>query len=426
MPSLQNRPLKVFLCHASQDKPAVRTLYLFLRQHGIDAWLDEAKIKPGQAWRVEIPKAIRESDAIVVCLSTGSITKEGYVQKEIRDALDVADEKPEGTVFIIPARLDECTVPERLRGWQWVDLFREWGHDWLLQGLELRAAQSNIRISHQPLPEEPVPLPREVLKPGSPAPSVSLPPATRSIERPVWGRIEFVKIPAGPFIMGSKLANEYADEHETPRHTVDIPYDYWIGRFPITNEQFAEYIEATHYPFKWIDGWKKLLNHPVVNIAWEAIPPYLKWLNAIFGKELPQGLTFRLPTEAEWEKAARGTDGREWPWGNEFDKNKCNSEEGGKKATTPVGLYSPAGDSPYGCADMVGNVWEWTQSLFKGYPYDAQDGREDLKAAGSRVLRGGSFVYVRRFARCACRRDFPINLLLIDWGFRVAASPVLS
>jgi len=133
------RPLKVFLCHASGDKLPVHDLYKRLVAEGVDAWLDREKLLPGQDWRVEIPRAVREADVVVVCLSNKSITKEGYIQKEIKFALDSADEKPEGTIFLIPARLEECAVPEQLGRWQWVDLFEENGFVRLLRSLKLRA-----------------------------------------------------------------------------------------------------------------------------------------------------------------------------------------------------------------------------------------------------------------------------------------------
>ncbi|HXQ36418.1 MAG TPA: toll/interleukin-1 receptor domain-containing protein, partial [Anaerolineales bacterium] len=120
MTNKSKRPLKVFLCHASGDKPQVRALYRRLVAEGVDAWLDQEKLLPGQDWQVEIPRAVREADVVVVCLSNKSITKEGYIQKEIKFALDSADEKPEGTIFLIPARLEECLVPEQVGRWQWV------------------------------------------------------------------------------------------------------------------------------------------------------------------------------------------------------------------------------------------------------------------------------------------------------------------
>lgn len=139
MASEAKRPLKVFLCHASGDKLPVRDLYKRLTMEGVDAWLDKEKLLPGQDWQVEIPRAVREADVVVVCLSNGSITKEGYVQKEIKSALDIADEKPEGSIFLIPARLEDCPVPERLSRWQWVDLYEENGFVQLLRSLKLRA-----------------------------------------------------------------------------------------------------------------------------------------------------------------------------------------------------------------------------------------------------------------------------------------------
>lgn len=133
------RQLKVFLCHASGDKPQVRELYKRLIFEGVDAWLDQEKLLPGQDWRLEIPKEVHEADVVLICLSRNSITKEGYIQKEIKFALDIADEKPEGTIFLIPARLEDCTVPERLSRWHWVDLFDEDGFIKLMRSLKLRA-----------------------------------------------------------------------------------------------------------------------------------------------------------------------------------------------------------------------------------------------------------------------------------------------
>jgi S-DNA-T family DNA segregation ATPase FtsK/SpoIIIE len=144
--------LHVFLCHATDDKKLVRKLYEKLINDGIDVWFDEEKLLPGQDWDIEIQKAVRQSDVVIVCLSKKSVTKEGYVQKEIKIALDVADEKPEGTIYLIPTRLEECNVPFRLNRWQWIDLFsteatvdlKSYGK--LLKSLEFRAEQINTKL----------------------------------------------------------------------------------------------------------------------------------------------------------------------------------------------------------------------------------------------------------------------------------------
>jgi hypothetical protein len=136
--------LMVFLCHGSEDKTTVRELYSDLREDGADPWLDEKNILPGQDWDTEIRTAVRKSDAILVCLSATSVSKEGYVQKEIRFALDVADEKPDGTIFVIPVKLGECDVPHRLGRWQWVNYFEEGGYEKILRALRVRAESLKI------------------------------------------------------------------------------------------------------------------------------------------------------------------------------------------------------------------------------------------------------------------------------------------
>ena len=139
MKSVDNkRPLKVFLCHAHADRDPVRGLYSRLTKDGVDAWLDKEKLLPGQDWELEIRKAVREADVVVVCLSK-QFNQAGFRQKEVRLALDTAMEKPEGEIFIIPARLEECDTLESLRHLHWVDLFEESGYEKLTQALSLRA-----------------------------------------------------------------------------------------------------------------------------------------------------------------------------------------------------------------------------------------------------------------------------------------------
>ena len=139
-------PLKVFLCHAHADHDRVYTLYLDLKKDGVDAWLDKENLLPGSTWELEIYKAVRESDVVVVCLSK-QFNQAGYRQKEVQLALDTAMEKPEGEIFIIPARLEECENLARLRKWHWVDLFRDDGYKKLMRALHVREGEIGRYVS---------------------------------------------------------------------------------------------------------------------------------------------------------------------------------------------------------------------------------------------------------------------------------------
>jgi formylglycine-generating enzyme required for sulfatase activity len=229
---------------------------------------------------------------------------------------------------------------------------------------------------------------------------------------------EMILIPAGEFLMGSDPHKDrYAEDNEQPQQTLYLP-GYYLAKAPVTNAQYAAFVQATGHqqPKHWEGGKppRAKEDHPVVYVSWYDAVAYCNWLAEVTGKP------YRLPSEAEWEKGARGSDGRVYPWGNRWGKKRCNSEEGSKGDTTPVGAY-PEGASPCGLLDMAGNVWEWTRSITKEYPYDPEDGREDLEAAGSRVLRGGAFLNCEWFVRCAYRlRDFP-DYRGRDYGLRVAA-----
>jgi hypothetical protein len=142
------RPLRVFLAHSSTDKLVVRHLYQRLQNEGFLPWLDEENLLPGQAWGLEIQKAIRAADVVLICLSKASLTRTRYIQKELKYALDLAEEQPEGAIFMIPVKLEECEVPERLNRWHWVNLYEEQGFERLIRALHSRAStlQGNVDI----------------------------------------------------------------------------------------------------------------------------------------------------------------------------------------------------------------------------------------------------------------------------------------
>jgi len=241
-----------------------------------------------------------------------------------------------------------------------------------------------------------------------------------------------VFVPAGPFSMGSDESAE-----EKPPHTVWLN-SYYIDRTPVLNAQFGPFWEDVSYaetsdawagfeearklihrtelrraPYYWFDSEWNRPDRPLVGVNWYEAVVFARWA----GK--------RLPSEAEWEKAARGADGRRFPWGNEFDGRLCNTvlADDAPTTTSMPGKFSPQGDSPYGVQDMSGNVWEWTSSAYLPYPYVADDGREDLAAAARRVLRGGGFR--NRFEdhyRSAYRYAQYANHHYFSVGFRCAAT----
>ena len=394
-----SRKLRVFLSYASQDKPIVRELYQRLNsENWIDPWLDEENLLPGQERDWEIEQGVDTKDIVIVCLSNASFGQEGSFQKEIRLALKKSREKPEGTIFIIPVRLDECDIPGSLRNWQWVNYFDDDGFTRLLRSLRARASQLGI-------------IPFSGLQ-GQ------------------LGGIEFIKIPSGEFTMGSLDDNRLAYKDEKPQHVLRIPYNYLITRYEITNVQFMEFLKHVDIEIRSsAKRWRTIPDLPVTNISWHEAIKFCDWMTVNYTHDEHPDYVFRLPTEAEWEKAARGDDGREWPWGNQFsisnrvEDMRCNCRRSKEGKPIPVDAYVPQGDSPYRVSDMVGNVWEWTQSLLKPYPYNANDGRENPKTPGERVIRGGAFDKTVRSVRSACRSRLNPSNPLASVGFRVVYAP---
>lgn len=239
-------------------------------------------------------------------------------------------------------------------------------------------------------------------------------------------------IPAGTFVMGEGRE----------RHEVALPA-YQIGKYPVTNAAFARFVEAGGYrdPSFWTEaGWRDVGNEraaprfwdnarfskpsqPAIGLSWYECVAYCRWLSGQTGR------LYRLPTEAEWEKAARGKDGPTYPWGDAFDAARLNAREGSQKVycSTPVGIY-PGGASPFGLFDCAGNVWEWCATRWqKPYPYNAAEDEWDehyLEGRNLRALRGGSWNYEADVAKCAHRFRFEPFGWNDRGGFRlVCAAP---
>jgi formylglycine-generating enzyme required for sulfatase activity/tRNA A-37 threonylcarbamoyl transferase component Bud32 len=276
-------------------------------------------------------------------------------------------------------------------------------------GDDISQALSFTVISPPTAAPAPPAAPVEVAK--APVPIAPAPAGARpgQIQKRGKDEAEMVFIPAGSFTMGDTIGD--GDPAEKP--TADVALKaFWLDRFEVSFDQFAKFVQVAG--FKPQGNWEQLRSrgntHPVVNVTWNDAVAYCRWADKY------------LPSEAEWEFAARGTEGRKYPWGNQWDPNRARFRGNkGTGTTAPVGSY-PTGASPFGVQDLAGNVWEWTASLEKPYPYVATDGREDPRTGGSRVTRGGSWLGDSEFLRAAARDFLSPTSKNDKLGFRCAQS----
>lgn len=304
---------------------------------------------------------------------------------------------------------------------------------------------------------------------------------------PRLGKMEWCEVPEGEFLMGcteeevvlilqERLkfykvqswnvkddAQNWVRQSVLPQHSIFLAR-FFIGKFPITNQEFRIFWKSGGYQeTKWwskaglewlnrspedeekmnLEKWKRrngrnepalwndlgwgIPNRPVVEVTWFEAMAYCAWLTEQmqFSNELPAGYLARLPTEAEWEKAARGIDGRFWPWGNKWEDNYTNTRIANLLTTNSMGIFN-VDMSPYGVFDMVGNMTEWCHSLLFTYPYSPTDGREKIDIDEQRAVRSSSWFLGKYATHCAYRRSYSPDSHFDGLGFRVVIGPKLD
>ncbi|MCA9998447.1 MAG: SUMF1/EgtB/PvdO family nonheme iron enzyme [Anaerolineales bacterium] len=392
VPTVQPRnPRQIFISHARADAAEAQALADELAVDGWRVWLAPDSILPGERWVAAIERGLQESGVFLLLLSPQAVAS-----RWVRFEADIAIElERNGEVEFVPLLWRPCSLPLTWRAYQWVDWRGEVGEKYgrLRQRLGSTPAttprSSGFQSSHSA---------RLIIPPSPPPKATEIPKNENYVDSKTG--LEMIYIPPGPFLYG---ANK--EKRELP--------GYWISKTPVTNAVYKRFLDANPQyripkrneswaqPYNW-DKKKRTFpvakaDHPVVLVSWNDAAAFAKWAGMV------------LPTEEQWEKAARETDGREYPWGA-WREGCANTKEAGVGGTTAVGRYSPQGDSPYGCVDMSGNVWEWMATEHE---------------AGGRVLRGGSWSRSHDGALVSNRSRNDVDVSYYNLGFRLVA-PIVS
>ncbi len=439
---MKKSEIQIFLAHASEDKPAVLALYNRLKQAGYKPWLDKKDLIPGQIWRDEIPKAIKASQIFLACLSGKSANKQGYIQRELRIALDTLGEMLPGTIFFIPMRLEECEIPDlrlaevglNLRDIHRLDYWEEDGFE-----------QLERAITHQfnPEPEEPKQLLSvfnfQIVGVNAKGEQIKKESKQSQYFSEDLGNgitLEMLAIPGGTFLMGSPQDEKDSFGDERPQHEVNVP-PFFIGKYPITQEQWRAIASRTDLK---VDPSAPLRVNLDLNPAYFKDRPdsdrrpveQVNWYDAIeFCARLSKltGREYRLPSEAEWEYACRAGTTTPFYFGETITGELANyrasetyaGEAKGeyREETTPVGQFPP---NAFGLYDMHGNVWEWCADTWHvNYDGAPTDGSAWIKNGDDNrsPLRGGSWYYFPNKCRSAYRFNYYRRGIGNNNGFRV-------
>ncbi len=443
---------QIFISYAREDLKHAKELYQRLKDSGFNPWMDKVDLLPGKKWRPAIKKAIQNADFFILCLSTRSVKKRGFVQREIRTALDLWQEKLEDDIYLIPALIEpieHSEMPEEVGEFQWVELYEEDGWRQLSKALEFEAARRGIPLKaavHDDRKEakpdaEPAPLQERPLSASAHAPpkvtfdfhTVKLDVSGKEIERTRKQarcfsedlgdgvNLIMVEIPGGTFTMGSPESEAGHSKSEGRQHQVTVP-SFFMGKHQVTQAQWRAVMKDDNPSPSYFKG----DNLPVEQVSWNDAREFCSRL------EKTTGRTYRLPSEAQWEYACRAglTNTNPFSFGAtitprvvNYDGNHpyASAKKGEyREQTVPVGSLGVA--NAFGLFDMHGNVWEWCEDVWHDDYTGAPDDGDVWTSGGNRswrVLRGGSWNYFGSDCRSAYRFFNEPGNRSYSFGFRV-------
>jgi formylglycine-generating enzyme required for sulfatase activity len=444
----------IFLSYAHEDADRAADVARLLGRIGWSVFWDR-RMPAGVDWDDVIERELQTSKCVVVLWSATSVKS-----PSVKSEASYAHMRQK----LVPAQLDDTEPPVRFHLVEAAQLQR-WAADAehpeflvLKEGIERHVAPGQLFETKRDVALTPLRGFTTAARSNPPATSTTMLPTARRTQyegtvrfrADAWNLpdeplLGFVEIPAGEFTMGEEVAED--DHHAYMRvrqHKVTLP-SYYIGRYEVTVAQFKTFTAATSTEVD-ASALTGPDDYPVRNVSWYEALAYAAWLDGVLKKDgRPLSSKVRtilssplwhvtLQSEAEWEKAARGADGRIYPWGDDIDTSRANYNSSNQSGPTPVGSY-PDGASPYGVFDLCGNVWEWTRSLWGAgdlvEPYQPgdpnwEDPSSHERTAIARAVRGGSYASARRHLR-AGRGDMKLQRdRVVDVGIRLVVTYLLS
>jgi len=427
------KPVKVFISYAREDIDTARRLYADLKMAGIVPWMDKIDLLPGQNWKFHITKAVRESSYFIALLSSKSLSKRGFVQKELQFALDILEEFSDDDVFFIPARLDDCEpADEKLKYLQWADLFPSYeaGRDEIFRVFHCAVSEKTEESDESAVIAS---VKSENKRSESVIASVSEPEKefTNSLG------MKFVYIPPGIFMMGSP-ENEHGRSDDETLHKVTLTKGFYMETTQVTVGHWRSFIKAAGFKteaetgdgaYVWTGSeWKKNKKyywdnpgfpqtdeHPVTCVSWNDVQAFITWLNEKEKK------FYSLPTEAQWEYACRAGSDKAYCFGDNAGKLKEYAwyEDNSDRKTHPVAQLA---SNVWGLHDMHGNVWEWCADWYGAYLTGAITDPVGTYTGPGRVSCGGCWYGSARNCRSAYRCNWVPGDRHDALGFRVQRS----